>query len=54
MWYIFKIFIYFLDTAENADKIYNLVNDTEIELSNIKLDLRFVPDDIELPNKSIP
>ena len=39
------------DTPKTADVLFKSTNGSEFELSNIKIDLRFVPDDMQFTEK---
>ncbi|CAD8077383.1 unnamed protein product [Paramecium sonneborni] len=41
------------DTAKTADQIYQQINGQEFELTNIKIDLRFIPNDVILPKENL-
>ncbi|KAM3138347.1 hypothetical protein pb186bvf_009623 [Paramecium bursaria] len=41
------------DSVETADAIYQQTNGNEFELSNLKLDLRFIPDEVKLPKENL-
>ena len=38
------------NSAETAEKVYDAYDGYEIELSGCKIDLRFIPDEMEIPN----
>ena len=44
----FYAVVYF-NSADTAERIYNEYNDYEFEMSNIRLNLSFVPDDLKFP-----
>lgn len=44
----FYAVIYF-NSSETAERIYNEYNDYEFEMSNIRLNLSFVADDLKFP-----
>jgi len=41
------------DSCATAQHLYDQLNDQEFELSNIAIDLRFVPDSLEIPHEPI-
>ncbi|CAD8073498.1 unnamed protein product [Paramecium primaurelia] len=41
------------DSNKTADQIYQQINGKEFELTNIKIDLRFIPDDVVLPKDNL-